>query len=118
MFIATLVVSALLALAFLGAGVGKVTGAEPKIAEMAGHVGFTARSYRGIGALEIAGAAGVLVGLYFAPLGIAASIGLALLMAGAVIAHIRVKDKFAMIAPSAALGVVAVVALVLRAATI
>jgi uncharacterized membrane protein YphA (DoxX/SURF4 family) len=118
MFIATLVVSALLALAFLGAGFGKVTGPEPKVAEMAGHVGFSARSYRGIGALEIAGAAGVLIGLYFAPLGIAAAIGLALLMAGAVIAHIRVKDKFALTAPSAVLGVIAVIALVLRVATI
>jgi uncharacterized membrane protein YphA (DoxX/SURF4 family) len=118
MFIATLVVSALLALAFFGAGLTKLTAAESKLAEGASHVGFSANSYRAIGGLEVAGAAGVLVGLYFAPLGVAAAIGLTLLMIGAVIAHVRVKDKFAMTAPSGVLAVVAVVALVLRLATI
>jgi uncharacterized membrane protein YphA (DoxX/SURF4 family) len=118
MFIATLVISALLALAFFGAGFMKLTSPEPKLAEGAAHVGFSAKSYRAIGALEVAGAAGLLIGLYFAPLGIAAAIGLVLMMIGAAIAHARVKDKFPAIAPSAVLAVVAVVALVLRVATV
>jgi hypothetical protein len=41
---------------------------------------------------EIAGAAGLLVGLWYAPLGIAAAIGVVLYFIGAVGAHLRGRD--------------------------
>ncbi len=68
-----------------------------------------------LAALEIAGALGLLVGLAWAPLGIAAAIGVVLYFVGAVIAHLRVKDKG--FGPAAGLMVFAIVALVPRSIT-
>ncbi|PRY46256.1 DoxX family protein [Umezawaea tangerina] len=116
MFIATLVLSALLAVVFVAAGTPKVL-QKPVMVEAAESHGFTKDSYRIIGLLEYAGAAGLLVGLWFAPLGIAAGIGLFLLMAGAVIVHVRFKDKAAMTVPSAVLALLVAAALVLRILT-
>lgn len=116
MFIATVVLSALLALAFAAAGSMKIAG-NPKLLEGAAHLGFTASSYRLIGLAEVAGAAGLLVGLAVAPLGVAAAGGLVLLMAGAAVAHSRAKDAAAMIAPSVVLGVLAAVTVVVRLAS-
>ncbi|MFC7740434.1 DoxX family protein [Nocardiopsis composta] len=45
-----------------------------------------------LAALEFAGAAGLLIGLLYRPLGIAAGIGLVLYFIGAVAAHVRAKD--------------------------
>ncbi|MFI8794171.1 DoxX family protein [Streptomyces sp. NPDC055105] len=42
--------------------------------------------------LKFAGALGLLAGIFYRPLGIAAGVGLALYFVGAVIAHLRVKD--------------------------
>ena len=63
-----------------------------------------------IGLLELAGVAGVLVGLRWAPIGVAAAIGLALLMLGAIVFHRRASDSAADTAP-------AVIGLGLAAAT-
>ena len=46
-----------------------------------------------IGALELAGVAGVLAGLLWAPIGIAAAIGLTLLSIGAIAFHVRASDR-------------------------
>ncbi|MFJ8957748.1 DoxX family protein [Lentzea sp. NPDC102401] len=116
MFIATLVLSALLAVAFLGAGVSKVMKVPAMVAAAETH-GFTADGYRNIGLLEVAGAAGLLIGLWWAPLGIAAALGLTLLMAGAVIVHVRAKDKVAETVPAVVLTLLAGAALVLRIVT-
>ncbi|MFJ3171081.1 DoxX family protein [Streptomyces roseus] len=53
-------------------------------------------------------------GLWVRPLGVAASIGVTLYFAGAVISHLRVKDFD--LAPAAVLTLVAAAALVLRVA--
>jgi hypothetical protein len=60
--------------------------------------------------LELAGVAGVLIGLLWAPIGIAAAIGLALLSIGAVAVHMRAADRLADTAP-------AVIGIALAAAT-
>jgi hypothetical protein len=62
-----------------------------------------------IGVLELAGVAGVLVGLAWSPIGIAAAIGLALLSVGAIAFHVRASDKAADTAP-AVIGVALAVA--------
>jgi uncharacterized membrane protein YphA (DoxX/SURF4 family) len=67
-----------------------------------------------LAALEIAGGAGLVIGLWVGWIGVAAAIGLALYFVGATIAHLRVGDKQGVIAP-AALVVLSVVVLVLRA---
>lgn len=115
MFIAVVVLSILLAIAFLGAGGAKLAGAK-QMRESAEHLGFSFPAYRGIGALEVAGAAGLLIGLAWAPLGIAAAAGLTLLMIGAVAFHLRAKDPAARWSAPAILAVLALVALILRVA--
>lgn len=45
-----------------------------------------------LAACEIAGAAGILIGIAWAPLGIIAALGLVLYFVGAIIAHMRVRD--------------------------
>jgi thiamine transporter ThiT len=60
---------------------------------------------------EVAGAIGLLVGIAWAPIGIAASIGVILYMVGALIAHLRVGDAKGIVSPLVplALGIVALV---------
>jgi hypothetical protein len=67
--------------------------------------------WRMIGVLELAGVAGVLVGLVWAPIGIAAAIGLALLSIGAIAFHLRASDGAVDMAP-AVIGVALAVATV------
>jgi hypothetical protein len=115
-FIAVIVLSVLLAVAFLGAGGAKLAGAQ-QMRDAAQHVGFSFRSYQGIGALEAAGGVGLLIGLAWAPLAIAAAAGLTILMIGAVAVHLRAKDSVAQFGPAALLAVLAAVTLVLRIVT-
>jgi DoxX-like protein len=112
-FIAVIVLSILLAVAFLGAGGSKLAGVK-SMRESAEHLGFSFPAYRGIGALEVAGAAGLLIGLAWAPLGVAAAAGLTLLMIGAVTFHLRAKDSASHYSAPAVLAVLSLVALVLR----
>ena len=116
MFIAMLVLSALLAVVFTAAGVSKVMKVPAMVTAAEAH-GFTADSYRNIGLLEVAGAAGLIIGLWWAPLGIAAALGLTLLMVGAVIVHVRAKDKVAETVPAVVLTLLSAAALVLRIVT-
>jgi hypothetical protein len=113
-FVAAAIVSALLALAAIGSGFGKLT-KQPKVVESLTGIGVPMTWFPRLAAAEIAGGVGLLAGLKLAPLGIAAAIGLVAYFVGAVASHVRAKDKN--IAPPAALGALAVAALVLRAVT-
>lgn len=114
MFIATVIVSALVALAALGSGLGKLT-KNPQAIEPLKAVGVPDSWPPLLGSLEVAGGLGVIVGLWWAPIGIAAAAGLSLYFLGAIVAHVRAKDpKFQ---PAAGLFVLSVVALVLRIVT-
>jgi hypothetical protein len=103
-----LATAAVLALAYASVGAAKVA-ARPEMVRRARNVGFTAESYRMIGVLELAAAAGVLVGLLWAPLGVAAAVGLLLLMTGAGIAHLRVRARLVELLPAVLLAVIALV---------
>jgi len=103
--------AAVLALAFVSTGAAKVA-AHPQMVRRAHDVGFDAQSYRVIGLLELAAAAGVLTGLVWAPLGIAASVGLVLLMLGATGAHLRARGRLVELVPAVVLGAVAIVYIV------
>ncbi|MEQ0558491.1 DoxX family protein [Amycolatopsis sp. NEAU-NG30] len=87
-----IVLSVLVAAVFLLAGAAKLFALAP-MRERAAHAGFSVAAYRGIGALEIAGAAGVLLGLAVPVLGALAAIGLLLLLAGALVTHVRSRDR-------------------------
>lgn len=116
MFLTTLILSIALAVFFAAAGTPKVAGAK-LMHEVAEHFGLPAQGVRGIGALELAGSAGLLIGLALPPLGIAAAAGLALLMAGAVAFHVRAHDPAARIAGPALAGLIAAVTVFARAAS-
>lgn len=91
MFVGAATLSILLAVSFLGSGGMKVFG-HTGIVEGLNHLGVSRALGRVIGALEIAAAFGLLIGLAFGWLGVAAATGLVLLMVGAVIAHVRAGD--------------------------
>jgi hypothetical protein len=116
MFVLTIVLSVLLAVVFFGTGARKVPG-SPAIADEAQHHRLSLRNYRIIGVLELAASAGLLIGLAWAPLGIAAGAGLVLLMAGAAVSHQRAGDPVMRVAAPAVLGILAAIAVVLRALT-
>lgn len=106
---ATVVVTVLLAALFTFAASIKLLGVERSLA-IRDHLGVKPLQWRLIGACELAGVAGVLVGLLWAPIGIAAAIGLALLSVGAVAFHLRASDGVADTAP-AVIGIALAIAL-------
>jgi DoxX-like family len=116
MFPAVAVISLLLAAMFLGVGTVKLVGIEWSL-NHARRLGYPVRVWRGIGALEVAAALGLVVGLFVAPLGVAAAAGSVLLMVGAVISHLRVGDGPDHYLLPAVLAVLAAVVVVLRILT-
>ncbi|MGW4501005.1 DoxX family protein [Micromonospora sp. NPDC004336] len=95
MHIPVIVLTAILAAVFLGTAVPKLTG-QAQMRERMDHLGVSPGLTRVLGVLELAAVAGLLLGLLWAPLGIAAAVGLALQMVGAVVYHARAKDPAAM----------------------
>lgn len=114
MFIATVIVSVLLAVAVIGSGSATLA-KVPAVVTNITAVGFPADKAWMLGTLKILGGIGLIVGLWVAPIGIAAATGIALYFVGAIIFHLRAKEHT--LAPPAVLLVLAVVALVLRSAT-
>jgi len=91
--------SLLLAAACLVPALGKLT-AQPKMLASASHFDIPWPSYRLIGVAELAAVAGVLAGLYWLPIGIAAASGMIVLLIGAVTVHRRVGDSLQEAAPA------------------
>lgn len=104
----TVIVTVLLALLFTFTGAIKLLSARQSLA-IRDHLGVSPTLWRVIGVLELAGVGGVLVGLAWRPIGIAAAIGLALLSVGAIAFHVRASDGFTKTAP-AVLGILLAVA--------
>lgn len=113
------VVSIILFLAFLTAGLQKVL-FNPAMSRVAEHLGLTKRAYQRLGGLEIVAGVAVMVGLvakgasFLAILNEAAAAGLVALMGGAVIWHRRHGDSFTVFAPALGLGALALIELGFR----
>lgn len=103
----TTALTVLLALVFTALGLAKIL-AAPGMRAKAAHVGFSTSAYRRIGALEVLGAAGLLVGLVEPVVGILAGAGLTLLLLGALGVHVRNGDGPRTAAPAALFGAVTV----------
>ena len=114
MFLATAIVSGLLAAVLLLSGRGKLV-KDPQQLKTMSTVGFPEDRLWLLAAAETAGAVGVVAGLFWWPIGVAAAIGVILYFIGAVGAHLRVRDMS--FAPALVVLLVAVAALVLRALT-
>ncbi|MFD8236712.1 DoxX family protein [Streptomyces sp. NPDC059696] len=101
------VLAVVLSLVFLPLGLAKIA-AVPFMRQAAAHLGMSPGRYRVIGALEVAGATGLLLGLALAPLGVAAAGGLAVLMAAAATVHLRHGDPLTQALPAAVLALTSV----------
>ncbi|UZN03638.1 DoxX family protein [Cellulomonas sp. S1-8] len=115
MLVALWIVNGLLALAFLGAGLLKVTRTNEQLrdAGMTWTEGFTSRQVTLIGVAEVLGALGLVLPLAtgIAPvLAPVAAVALAGTMVGAVVVHVRRSESPA---PAVALGVLSLVSAVL-----
>lgn len=97
--IAAVLVTALLALLFAFSSLIKLAGVRRSLA-IRDHLGIKPTQWRVIGLLELAGVAGALAGLAWAPLGVAAAVGLALLMLGAISFHVHASDSAADTVPA------------------
>ncbi|MEU6827194.1 DoxX family protein [Nocardia beijingensis] len=111
MTIASIVLAALLALEMIAVGAPKVLAVQA-MRERATHAGIPVSGYRVIGALEIVGAAGLLIGIGWHPIGRLAGVAIVLLMVGALITHVRAKDKLADMIPAIVTALLAVTYLV------
>ncbi|MEV0247542.1 DoxX family protein [Nocardia sp. NPDC050712] len=91
MFIATVVVSILLAAFVCMSGIFKIT-RKPQIVESMTAAGVPESWLNPLAAVLLAGGAGLVVGLWWAPLGVAAAVGLVLYFIAACGFHIKDKD--------------------------
>jgi hypothetical protein len=94
-----LVSGALCALVMVAAGIGKVTG-QPAMRASADHFSIPWDRYRLIGFAEIAGALGIVLGIWSKGVGLAAGLGAVALLAGAVMFHVRFRDAIKVAAPA------------------
>jgi len=116
MFIAYAVIAVLLALGLTGSAFGKLS-RQPKMIEIYTALDVPLGILPFLAACEIAGAAGLVIGLWWGPLGIAAAVGVVLYFIGAIGAHVRGKDLKGLPAPTVFL-ILAAVAVALRASTL
>jgi hypothetical protein len=99
MWIAAVVLSGFAALVFVVNGTTKLLG-HPRMVEASTHLGYSMRSFRVIGLLEVLGAIGILLAPLWAPLSVAAATGLILLTIGGFIAHLRASDPIRVAMPA------------------
>lgn len=108
-----LVLTLIVAVAATLSAVAKLT-KNPKIVHSVHEVcGVPMDKLPILAALQIAGSAGAVIGLWVGWLGVLSTVCLALYFVGAVVAHLRVGDKQGAL-PAAVLMVLSVIALVLR----
>jgi uncharacterized membrane protein YphA (DoxX/SURF4 family) len=91
-FIALCILSGLLAVALFLSGRGKLAGEKNQMATMR-RVNFPPGKVWFLAVVELSAAIGLVAGLFWRPIGIAAAIGLVAYFAGAVIAHLRLGDR-------------------------
>ncbi|AVV44129.1 DoxX family protein [Streptomyces sp. ID05-04B] len=100
-----------LSLVLLVSALGKLRRRESMVAAMRA-VGVPDPWLPRLASVEIAGASGLLLGLAYRPLGIAAGAGVFLYFCGAAVFHLRANDRKGLIAPGA-LAVMALLATLL-----
>lgn len=113
MQIVAIIVQVLLALGFLMSGSMKVIGTKQSL-EMRDHVHVAPWFWRLTGAIEVVGAIGMIVGIWFNALSVVAGLLLGATMIGAVYVHLSNKDQFGRVVPALVLLVLALVVVVIH----
>ncbi|MFC9894858.1 DoxX family protein [Nocardia sp. NPDC127579] len=115
MFVATVIVSVVLAVGLVPSAYFKIA-RKPEFVEAYKKLGVPDTWFNLLAAALLAGSLGVLAGLWWAPIGIAAAIGLILYFLGALYFHLRAEDYKNMAAPAIILAI-ATLDLILRLLT-
>jgi DoxX-like protein len=110
------VLSILLAVVLAPLGTFKLIN-HPKASETAQRLGISLTLSRTIGVLELSAAGALLIGLAWAPLGVAAAVGLTLLLLGATASHLRVHDPVQVASFPFLLALLSVATLILQLQT-
>jgi hypothetical protein len=113
MFIAYTIIALIVSLLLVPSGVFKLRRNPNVVHSIHEVVGVPLRWFPWLAACEFAGAAGLLIGIVWWPLGIAAALGVAVYFIGASIGHVRVKDFKGLPTP-AVMVLIAIVILVVR----
>lgn len=111
--ILVVVLTLLLAAVILAAAVPKVVG-QAQMRERMAHLGVSPARAQMIGGLELLAVAGLLLGLLWWPIAVAAAVGLTLLLIGAASYHARAKDPIPAVLVPVVFAVAAAVLAVLH----
>jgi hypothetical protein len=116
-FIALVLATMLVAAICASSASQKLRKHERSVAIIGGTVGVPVRYFPVLASLELAGAAGILLGLWLEPLGVLTAAALVAYVVGAVIGHLRARDTNGLIMPALPL-VFSIAVLALRLATL
>ncbi|MFH8469167.1 DoxX family protein [Streptomyces sp. NPDC017991] len=116
MFITYAIVAAVMSAVLLASAGAKFTRPKRLVDQMS-TLGLPDGVLPFLGVAQIAGAGGLVIGLWWGPLGIASAVGLALYFIGAVATHLRVGD-YKGAPPAAVLTAAAVALIALRSASL
>lgn len=92
MHTAYLVITLVFAVMVSYSGVGKIRRDPPQVRVIHETVGVPLKYFALLAACEFAGALGLVVGIWWPLIGMAAGIGLVLYFVGAIVSHLRVGD--------------------------
>lgn len=110
------VITAVLAIMMLFSGIGKIRRDPRQVRVVHETVGVPLKYLPLLAACEFAGALGLVLGIWWPPLGVAAGTGIVLYFVGAIVTHLRVGDLKG-VGPAAFMLLVAVGALAMRILT-
>ena len=113
MNIALVILATLLGLVTAFSAFGKFSN-NAKAVEMLHKLGLTDDKIRMLGAVEVAGALGLLIGIWIPILGQLAALGFVLYFLGALIMHVRSKDAAKDMAPALVLLILSIIVTILQ----
>jgi hypothetical protein len=113
MYSAYLITTVVYALLIAFSGIGKVRRDPRQVRVIHETIGIPLKHFPLLAACEFAGAAGLVAGIWWTPIGMAAGVGLVLYFVGAILSHVRAGDAKG-VGPAAFLLVLAAAVLTLR----
>jgi hypothetical protein len=112
-YIAYLVITEVVAILVAVSGLGKILRGAQQVRVLHETIGIPLQYFAVLAACEFAGAAGLVLGIWWPLLGVAAGLCLVLYFIGAMVAHLRVDDVKGM-GPASFMLVLAAAALTMR----